>query len=51
MLWWSITGEEGEEEDSSDEAIVQARRAILQRLGSVVEEGEDQLAEMVEERK
>ncbi|XP_067944116.1 multidrug resistance-associated protein 1-like [Watersipora subatra] len=44
-----LSGEE--EEGEVDEDIVQAKRAILHRLGSVVEEGEDHLAEMVEERK
>jgi len=38
-------------DEAVDESIVEAQKAILQRLGSVVEEGEDQLVELVQERK
>lgn len=46
-----LVGNEDAVVDTDDEMIVQARKAILQRLGSVVEEGEEQLIEMVEEKK
>lgn len=48
-LWW--VGVEDEEEEEDDEQLVEARKAILQRLESVVEEGDKPLTEILEQKR
>lgn len=50
-MLWCFTADDSTLDNDDDETIAEVQRSMLQRLGSVVEEGEEQLTELVQERK